>query len=104
MEEHQYRSIFDYVESKSYPSNFTKNQKYILRRTSKKYKVEGEQLFYLDTAADGSFFDRLVIKGREEAERVFVECHMNAGGHKARDATITKDTIGLTIIRKLRRR
>ena len=31
-----------------------------------------------------------MIKGDEEKERVFQECHLNAGGHKGRDATIGK--------------
>ena len=42
--------------------------------------MEGEQLFYVDQREDGSTFNRLVIRGREEAERVFMECHLTAGG------------------------
>ena len=90
MDEKQYQSIFDYIVKKSYPQDFSKNQKYILRRSSKNFCVEGEQLFYVDKRADGSSFRRIVIKGDEEKERVFQECHLNAGGHKGRDATIGK--------------
>ena len=31
-----------------------------------------------------------MIRGREEAERVFMECHLTAGGHRGRDATVGK--------------
>ena len=61
-----------------------------IRRARKSYVVEGEQLFYVDKPEDGSTFNHLVIRGREEAERVFMECHLTAGGHRGRDATIGK--------------
>ena len=53
-----------------------------IRGACKSYVVEGEQLFYVDKPEDGSIFNRLVIRGREEAERVFMECHLTAGGHR----------------------
>lgn len=34
--------------------------------------------------------DRLVIRGREEVERILQECHLTAGGHRGRDYTIGK--------------
>ncbi len=39
----------------------------------------------------GSAFERIVIKGREEAERVFSECHLSTGGHRGRDSTVAKN-------------
>lgn len=38
---------------------------------------------------DGSNFKRLVLRAKE-TERVFFECHLSAGGHRGRDATIGK--------------
>ena len=61
-----------------------------IRRACKSYVVEGEQLFYVDKREDGSTFNRLVIRGREEAKRVFMECHLTAGNHRGRDATVGK--------------
>ena len=90
MEEEQYKAILNYVAKKEYPQRYNKNQKYVLRRACKSYVVEGGQLFYVDQREDGSTFNRLVIRGREEVERVFMECHLTAGGHRGRDATVGK--------------
>lgn len=90
MEEEQYKAILNYVAKKEYPQGYNKNQKYVLRRACKSYVVEGGQLFYVDQREDGSTFNRLVIRGREEVERVFMECHLTAGGHRGRDATVGK--------------
>ena len=90
MEEEQYQAIFNYVKKKEYPLECTKSQKYVLRRSCKSYVVDGEQLFYVDYRPDGSTFNRLVLRGRDEIERVFLECHLTAGGHKGRDATLRK--------------
>ena len=74
----------------STPPGYSKSQKYVLCRACKSYVVEGEQLFYVHQWVDGSTFNRLVIRGREEAERVFMEWHLTAGGHRGRDATVGK--------------
>ena len=55
-------------------------------RACKSYVVEGGHLFYVDQRENASTFNRLVIRGREEVERVFMECHLTAGGHRGRDA------------------
>ena len=52
--------------------------------------VEGKQLFCVNSRPDHSIFHRLVIRGRGEAERVFMECHLTAGGHQGRDVTLCK--------------
>ena len=90
MDEQQFKAIFDYVSCQRYPDGYTKNEKYVLRRCCKNYKLQGKQLFYEDKLPDGSSFNRLVICGRREAERVFMECHLTTGGHRGRDATIGK--------------
>ena len=42
-----------------------------------------------DQKADGKDHNTLVLK-RNEAGRVFLECHLTAGGHRGRDATVGK--------------
>ena len=90
MEEDQYQATFNYITKKEYPEGYTKSQKYVLRRSCKNYVVGGDQLYYDDCRPDGSSFNRLVLRGRGEAERVFMECHLTAGGHRGRDATLGK--------------
>ena len=66
-----------------------KSEKFVLRRASKSYSVKDDKIYYEDTMADGqATLSRLVLQGREEVERVYTECHLPAGGHKGRDATI----------------
>ncbi len=48
------------------------------------------RMFYVDKRPDGSTFNHLVLRGRDKVERVFMECHLTAGGHKGRDATLGK--------------
>ena len=88
MEEDQYQSLLNYVAQEGVSTRIQQEPK--IRRACKSYIVEGEQLFYVDKREDGSTFNRLVIRGREEAERVFMECHLTAGGHRGRDATVGK--------------
>ena len=42
------------------------------------------KLYYVDTKADGTTFDRIAY----EVDRVFLECHLTAGGHKGTIAKI----------------
>ena len=37
-----------------------------------------------------SFIRKLLVLKKNETERVFLECHLTAGGHKGRDVTIAK--------------
>ena len=57
---------------------------------SKNFLVQGEQLFYISKRPDGTSFNCLVLRGQEEAERAFLECHLTTGGHRGRDATTSK--------------
>lgn len=100
MEKRQFSAIFDYLTKQQYPSGFCKSQKHVLRRSSKNYKVEGNKLLYQDFRPDGFTFSWLVICGTEEAERVFMECHLTAGGHKGSGATIWSDTTGQIITKR----
>ncbi len=90
MEEAQFLATFNYIKKKEYPPGYTKTQKYVLRRSCKSFLVEEEQLFYVDRRPDGTTFNRLVLQGRSEAERVFMECHLTTEGHRGRDATLEK--------------
>ena len=89
MEDEQYAAIFSYLDKKNYPAEYTKSQKYVLLRSCKSYKMQQGKLYYVDTKADGTTFDRIVLQ-KNEVDRVFLECHLTAGGHKGRDSTIAK--------------
>ena len=89
MEDDQYNAISGYLESGAYPNGYEKSKKFVLRRSCKSYKLVGGKLYYKDQKADEKEHDRLVLK-RNEADRVFLECHLTAGGHRGRDATIGK--------------
>ena len=89
METEQYAAIVNYLEKRVYPDGLTKGQKYVLRRAAKNYKIENGKLYYCDIKRDGTMLNRLVLK-KNETERVFLECHLTAGGHKGRDATTEK--------------
>lgn len=91
MEEERYQALVNYIREQSYPAGYSKNQKYILRRACNNFELIGDdQLHYIDRSSDGSIFRRLVIKGKKEVERVFMECHLTGGGHRGRDSTIGK--------------
>ncbi len=90
MDEERYLALLGYIKSQEYPAGLTKSEKYILRRASKSYEVVGDQLYYIDLNKDGSTFKRVVLHGRKEVDQVFMECHLSAGGHRGRDATIGK--------------
>ena len=91
IEEKGYLALLGNIKRQEYPAGLTKSQKYILRRASKNYQVVGDQLHYIYLNVDGSTFKRLVLHGRKEVDQVFfMECHLTAGGHRGRDATIGK--------------
>ena len=89
MEESRYQALFDYLSRQEYPPDYSKTQKYVLRRASKSYTVKGNHLFYTGCSRK-NVRPRHVLKGTEEVERVFLECHLSAGGHRGRDCTIGK--------------
>ena len=89
MEDEQYAAIYDYLEHETYPAGLTKSQKFVLRRSCKNYKLFKGKLFYKNQNSDGTERDRLVVK-KNETDRIFLECHLTAGGHRGRDATVGK--------------
>ena len=70
MEDGQYAALADYLKKRVYPNDFSKEQKYSLRRAAKSYKLEAGKLYYVDTQQDGTTFNRLVLK-KTETEKVF---------------------------------
>ena len=92
------------LQRETYPSGFTKSQKFALR-SCKNFKLIKGELYYKDQNRDGADFDRFVLK-RNVTDRVFLECHLIAGGHKWRDATIGKVKVILLakLLQKLRKR
>ena len=65
MEDEQYAAISDYLERGAYPEGYTKSKKFILRRSSKSFKLIDGKLFYKDQNADGTDHDRVVLKKNE---------------------------------------
>ena len=94
MDETRYDSIVRYLTTGSYPDGANKVAKYTLRRASKNFRVKGPSLYlwyYIDSLKDGTIIERLTIRGKEEAARVFLECHVGAGGgYRGRDSTVNK--------------
>ena len=85
MEEEEYATLQRFLYNGEYPAGLNKQERYILKRRSRNYTLKnGKQLFYVSKG-----LARLVIR-RDEVDRVFEECHLGAGGHKGRDATIAK--------------
>jgi hypothetical protein len=71
----KYGNLLGYVKNKVYPSNFTKQEKAILRRFAKKFEVAANSnLRYLDKTKEGTLKRRLVIR-EDERQKVFKECH-----------------------------
>jgi len=93
-------NIVNYMLHKEYPSECKKVDKYVLRRTANKYSVEITPANKDDSSAGegrpmlwfvGKGKKLLVIKSKQEKERVFLECYAsNYGGLVARDNAIKK--------------
>ena len=62
----KYRNLFQYLEKKAYPEDFTK-QKYDSAKFAKKFEYDSklESLFYLAEEKDGTALRRLVITEEE---------------------------------------
>ena len=104
MEFAKYTNLCEYLENQSYPSNFTKQEKLILRRFSKKFEFDSKSktLFYISkadkaksktddcTTSNNSRKRRIVIE-ESEKEKIFQECHSSRfSGHMGRDNTLKK--------------
>ena len=92
MDATKYANLSEYVKNRVYPSEFTKQEKAILRRYSKKFEYDQKlnAIFYLDRSKEGEVNKRRVIRENEKA-KVFEECHFSPyAGHCGRDNTINK--------------
>lgn len=93
MESSKYASLVNYICFKTYPENYSKQEKLVLRRSSKNYEFEEQSkiLFYLDKNPKNGSIQRRMVEREEEKERVFNECHSsNYAGHAGRDNTVQK--------------
>ena len=90
MEKARHDNLLNYIRNGEYPEGYSKSQKFVLRRASKSFTIENGKLKYKDVEKDGGVILRLVIVGDKEVQRVYDECHSNAGGHLGRDATLSK--------------
>ena len=90
MDEAKYSAIKGYLSCREYPPGLDKKQKFVLRRACKSFCLIGDVLHYVDKRPDKSTFNRLVLRGRDEVERAFEECHVSSGGHRGRDTTEEK--------------
>ena len=76
-------NISGYLEHVTHRATFTKFHNFLLRRSFKKLQAiySKRQAVLQGTDSDR---DRLVVK--RSVKRVFLECHLTAGGHRGRDA------------------
>ena len=87
MEDEQYASIIGYLDKQIYPDGYT-NMFY--EEAVKPTKSNRESfIMWILHAKDGRTFDRIVLR-KNEIDRVFLDCHLTAGGHKGSDSTIAK--------------
>ena len=86
-------NLVRYLREGGYPAGSSKKDKYVLRKSAKKFAFDEEsnRLFYVDEGQGGLTFKRIIIK-EEEKLRNFQECHSSGfAGHAGRDNTIQKN-------------
>lgn len=76
-----YEIVYDYLNAGSYPSNWSKNDKRILRRRcANNFKISKGVLYY-STKKGGTRNDwRIVVKNDDEKKRIMNACHSNPEG------------------------
>ena len=102
MEFAKYTNLCEYLVNQSYPSNFTTQEKLILRRFSKKFEFDSKSktLFYIRKAYKAKTDDfntsnnsrkRRIVIEESEKEKIFLECHFSQfSGHMGKDNTLKK--------------
>ena len=85
MEDGQYAAISGYLEHRIYPAVFMKSQKFVLWRSCKNYKMV--KTCYI-TRNRFKMKQIMINLWKEVKQRFFLECHLTAGWHRGRDATI----------------
>ncbi|MEQ2301560.1 hypothetical protein AMECASPLE_037278, partial [Ameca splendens] len=89
MDSVEYETLLNYKVKGEYPQHSTKQQKYVIRRKASSYNTEGNDLFYVRQKGSLTSTKVKVIKGAEEAERIFVEFHASpTGAHCGQIKTI----------------
>lgn len=91
MDPTKYKNLLQYVKHSVYPECFTKQDKLVLLKFSKKFEYDKkiDSLLYLEKTKEGTV-KRLVIC-EDQKSRVFEECHSATyAGHSGRDNTFKK--------------
>ena len=71
MDDKQYEALYLCINDGKYPLGYSKSEKFVLRRSSKDFLVQGEQLFYISKRPDGTSFNRLVLCGQKKLKGLF---------------------------------
>lgn len=90
MNEHKYDELKQYLAKGKYREGATKQDKYVLRRFAKNFEYDPGTgvIYYVDRKEKKR---RIVIRGDDEKQRIFTECHNSpCGGHAGRDNTVFK--------------
>ena len=79
----QYAAISGYLEHGTHPAVFTKSQKFV---TKKPQKLQAGKRQAVLQGTDSRWI-RLWSTCEKNWNRVFLECHLTAGGHRGKDDT-----------------
>lgn len=84
---HTFGEVFDVLKFKRFPPSYTKNQKDVLRRRAKKFKLgKGDTLYYMSGGKE-----LIVLRDTNNYQKVFEDCHSSAtGAHLGRDRTLSR--------------
>ncbi|MED6270853.1 hypothetical protein CHARACLAT_014441 [Characodon lateralis] len=89
MDSMKYEKLLNYKVKGDYPHPSTKQHKYLIRRKASSYRIEGNDLFYVRPKGSLTSTKIKVIKGAEEAERVFVDFYDSpTGTHRGQIKTL----------------
>ncbi|XP_072562184.1 uncharacterized protein [Paramormyrops kingsleyae] len=85
------KEIFDLLIKGEYPKNFSKHQRYSLRRRSSNFSIIDGDLYYTRNKGSDEEVRAKVVRGAEEADELFIQFHSSGiGAHcgqlKTRDA------------------
>ena len=93
MNEENFDEIFRYLTEQGYSERLKdRKSKKAFRRSCKGYSLQDGRLYDVEEATQNRLGKaRLVVRGKKEMERVFLECHQaQYGGHVSRDNTLAK--------------
>ena len=83
--EQDYEDIFQYLLTRKYRPDCSKNQRRIIRRRAKEhFKLKNGRLFYSSGKTRAGSKWRLVIKEMNERKRILASCHSGTGSKCAR--------------------